>query len=75
MALATVVSTWGSAPRPRGSQMAIRADGEAVGNLTGGCAEAAIIAEHARFDDDGAGDGGLDDVHAIAPLPPSRPIR
>ena len=37
--------------------------------------EAAFVAEHARFDDDGAGDGGLDDVHAIAPLPPSRPIR
>jgi xanthine dehydrogenase accessory factor len=44
-ALATLVNVDGSAPRPRGSQMAIRADGEAVGNLTGGCAEAAIIAE------------------------------
>lgn len=43
--LATLVAQDGSAPRPRGSQMAIRADGEAVGNLTGGCAEAAIIAE------------------------------
>ncbi|MBK6660633.1 MAG: XdhC family protein [Proteobacteria bacterium] len=44
-ALATLVFVDGSAPRPRGSQMAIRADGMAVGNLTGGCAEAAIIAE------------------------------
>jgi xanthine dehydrogenase accessory factor len=44
-ALATLVFVDGSAPRPRGSQMAIRADGLAVGNLTGGCAEAAIIAE------------------------------
>ena len=44
-ALATLVFVDGSAPRPRGSQMAIRQDGAAVGNLTGGCAEAAIIAE------------------------------
>ena len=43
--LATLVFVDGSAPRPRGSQMAIREDGAAVGNLTGGCAEAAIIAE------------------------------
>jgi len=44
-ALATLVFVDGSAPRPRGSQMAIRADGLAVGNLTGGCAEAAMIDE------------------------------
>lgn len=44
-ALATLVFVDGSAPRPRGSQMAIREDGLAVGNLTGGCAEAAIIDE------------------------------
>jgi len=44
-ALATIVYVDGSAPRPLGSQMAINARGEAVGNLTGGCAEAAIIAE------------------------------
>ena len=44
-ALATLVFVDGSAPRPRGSQMAIRADGLAVGNLTGGCAEAAVIDE------------------------------
>lgn len=44
-ALATIVYVDGSAPRPLGSQMAINARGEAVGNLTGGCAEAAIVAE------------------------------
>ncbi len=44
-ALATIVYVDGSAPRPLGSQMAINERGEAVGNLTGGCAEAAIIAE------------------------------
>lgn len=50
-ALVTLVHVDGSAPRPRGSQMAVNARGEAVGNLTGGCAEAAIIAEAvARLD-------------------------
>lgn len=44
-ALATIVYVDGSAPRPLGSQMAINERGEAVGNLTGGCAEAAIVAD------------------------------
>lgn len=44
-ALVTLVNIEGSSPRPLGSQMAVSADGEAVGNITGGCAEAAIIAE------------------------------
>jgi xanthine dehydrogenase accessory factor len=40
-----MIATDGSAPRPVGSQMAIAENGKAVGNITGGCAEAAIIAE------------------------------
>ncbi len=44
-ALVTLIATDGSAPRPLGSQMAIAENGKAVGNITGGCAEAAIIAE------------------------------
>lgn len=44
-ALVTLVAVDGSAPRPLGSQMAINASGAAVGNITGGCAEAAIVAE------------------------------
>ncbi|MEQ9462649.1 MAG: XdhC family protein [Haliea sp.] len=44
-ALVTLVFVDGSAPRPLGSQMAINEAGEAIGNITGGCAEAAIIAE------------------------------
>ncbi len=44
-ALVTLVHVDGSSPRPLGSQMAVNTRGEAVGNLTGGCAEAAIIAE------------------------------
>ncbi|MGB3409227.1 MAG: XdhC family protein [Jannaschia sp.] len=44
-ALATVIETWGSAPRPRGSQLAISADAELVGSVSGGCVEGAVVAE------------------------------
>ncbi|WP_050470667.1 XdhC family protein [Herbaspirillum chlorophenolicum] len=37
--LATVVSTWGSSPRPVGSQLALRDDGRMVGSVSGGCIE------------------------------------
>lgn len=45
VALATVTSTWGSALRPVGAQMVIADDREIAGSVSGGCVEAAVIAE------------------------------
>lgn len=47
VALATVIETWGSAPRPVGSHLAIDAEGNFQGSVSGGCVEGAVIAEAA----------------------------
>lgn len=44
-ALATVVSTWGSSPRPVGSHLVINDRGEFLGSVSGGCIEGAVVAE------------------------------
>ena len=68
-ALATVIETWGSAPRPVGSQLAISGQGDIMGSVSGGCVEGAVVVEAMDALDDGQPRGleyGVSDDEAFA---------
>ncbi|MEM7136466.1 MAG: XdhC family protein [Myxococcota bacterium] len=54
VAIATVVRTWGSSPRPAGSHLIVREDGLFAGSVSGGCVEGAVIEEAATVMKEGA---------------------
>ncbi|MBO3760607.1 XdhC family protein [Ciceribacter sp. L1K22] len=54
VALATVVETWGSAPRPVGSHLVIDGEGNFEGSVSGGCVEGAVITEAMEVIESGA---------------------
>ncbi|HVX98441.1 MAG TPA: XdhC family protein [Pseudorhodoplanes sp.] len=45
VALATVIDTWGSAPRPVGASLVIDGEGNFLGSVSGGCVEGAVVSE------------------------------
>ena len=53
VALATVVQTWGSSPRPVGSQLAVDDQGNMLGSVSGGCIEGAVVTEAIELMDGG----------------------
>lgn len=53
VALCTVVNTWGSSPRPTGSQLLVDDGGQFIGSVSGGCIEGAVIREALHVIDSG----------------------
>lgn len=69
VAIARVVETWGSAPRPAGSMLVIDAEGAMEGSVSGGCVEGAVIVEAIEAISDGKPrmlDFGVSDDEAFA---------
>ncbi|SMP30306.1 XdhC family protein [Shimia sagamensis] len=68
-ALATVVETWGSAPRRTGAQMVVSGDGQIEGSVSGGCVEGAVMVEAMDAIESGKGtllEFGISDGDAFA---------
>lgn len=68
-ALATVVQTWGSAPRRVGAQMVVSGDGQIEGSVSGGCVEGAVLVEAMEAIEKGEGtllEFGVSDGDAFA---------
>ena len=53
VAIATVTATWGSSPRPAGSQLVVSTDGKMLGSVSGGCIEGAVFKEAQEVISDG----------------------
>jgi xanthine/CO dehydrogenase XdhC/CoxF family maturation factor len=54
VAIATVIDTWGSSPRPVGSQLLVDEHGAFLGSVSGGCIEGAVIGEAMEVIESGA---------------------
>ena len=69
VALAHVIETWGSAPRPVGSMLVISSEAEMMGSVSGGCVEGAVVAEALDALEDGTPkllEFGISDDEAFA---------
>ncbi len=54
VAIATVIATWGSSPRPTGSQLLVNDRGDFLGSVSGGCIEGAVVGEAMAVIESGA---------------------
>ncbi len=53
VAIATVIKTWGSSPRPVGSQLIVDTENNMIGSVSGGCIEGAVVHEALEVIQDG----------------------